>query len=142
MSFPKYFLLYYYCTAPRYPDPIGPWIQAQQHGPHLQSLSTQPSQTTNPSFITWPLLGKTFPNNKERLMPKHTRECSAVPRKHHYRAFLLELEPSSKATFATFHPHLTTACSLSSAGDRSNIILGAPRSNHKKKGKFKDNIIK
>ena len=26
--------------APRYPDPIGPWIQAQQHCPHLQPLST------------------------------------------------------------------------------------------------------
>ena len=35
-----------------------------------------------------------------------------------------------------------TACSLPSAGDRSNIILGVPRSNHKEQGKFKDNIIK
>ena len=34
------------------------------------------------------------------------------------------------------------ACSLSSAGDRSNIILGVPRLNHKEQGKFKDNIIK
>ena len=31
------------------------------------------------------------------------------------------------------------ACSLPSAGDRSNIILGVPRSNHKEQGKFKDN---
>ena len=35
-----------------------------------------------------------------------------------------------------------TACSLSSEGDRSNIILRVPRSNHKEQGKFKDNIIK
>ena len=35
-----------------------------------------------------------------------------------------------------------TACSLPSAGDRSNIILRVPRSNHKEQGKFKDNIIK
>ena len=34
------------------------------------------------------------------------------------------------------------ACSLPSAGDHSNIILGVPRSNNKKRGKFKDNIIK
>ena len=34
------------------------------------------------------------------------------------------------------------ACSLPSAGDRSNIILGVPRSNHKEQGKFKDNVIK
>ena len=34
------------------------------------------------------------------------------------------------------------ACSLQSAGDRSNIILGIPRSNHKERGKFKDNDIK
>ena len=34
------------------------------------------------------------------------------------------------------------ACSLPSAGDRSNIILGVPRSNHKEQDKFKDNIIK
>ena len=30
------------------------------------------------------------------------------------------------------------ACSLPSAGDRSNIILGVPRLNHKEQGKFKD----
>ena len=34
------------------------------------------------------------------------------------------------------------ACSLPSAGDRSNIILEVPRSNHKEQGKFKDNVIK
>ena len=34
------------------------------------------------------------------------------------------------------------ACSLSSAKDRSNIILGIPRSNHKEQDKFKDNIVK
>ena len=34
------------------------------------------------------------------------------------------------------------ACSLPSVGDRSNIILGVPRSNHKEQGKFKDNVIK
>ena len=34
------------------------------------------------------------------------------------------------------------ACSLPSAGDCSNIILGVPRSNHKEWGKFKDNVIK
>ena len=33
-------------------------------------------------------------------------------------------------------------CSLLSAGDRSNIILRVPKSNHNKQGKFKDNIIK
>ena len=33
-------------------------------------------------------------------------------------------------------------CSLPSAGDRNNIILGVPRSNHKEQGKFKDNVIK
>jgi len=35
-----------------------------------------------------------------------------------------------------------SACSLPSAGDRSNIILGVPRSKHKERGKFKDNVIK
>ena len=39
-------------------------------------------------------------------------------------------------------PQESTACSLPSAGDRSNIILGVPRSNHKERGKFKDNVIK
>ena len=34
------------------------------------------------------------------------------------------------------------ACSLSSAGDSSNIILKVPRSNHKEQDRFKDNIIK
>ena len=34
------------------------------------------------------------------------------------------------------------ACSLPSAGDHSNIILGVPRLNHKEWGKFKDNVIK
>ena len=34
------------------------------------------------------------------------------------------------------------ACSLPSAGDHSNIILGVTRSNHKEQGKFKDNVIK
>ena len=36
----------------------------------------------------------------------------------------------------------SNACSLPSAGDRSNIILEVSRSNHKEQGKFKDNIIK
>ena len=40
------------------------------------------------------------------------------------------------------HTPLVYACSLPSVGDRSNIILGVPRSNHKEQGKFKDNIIK
>ena len=35
-----------------------------------------------------------------------------------------------------------TACSLLSAGDRSNIILGVPRSNHKEWRRFKDNVTK
>ena len=34
------------------------------------------------------------------------------------------------------------ACSLLSVGDHSNIILGVLRSNHKERGKFKDNVIK
>ena len=34
------------------------------------------------------------------------------------------------------------SCSLLSAKDRSNKILGIPRSNHKEQGKFIDNIIK
>ena len=38
--------------------------------------------------------------------------------------------------------HVRDACSLPSAGDRSNIFLGLPRSNDKEQGKFKDNIIK
>ena len=33
------------------------------------------------------------------------------------------------------------ACSLLSAGDYSNIILGVLRLNHKEQNKFKDNII-
>ena len=37
---------------------------------------------------------------------------------------------------------LKPACSLPSAGDRNNIILGVPRSNHKERDKFKDNVIK
>ena len=36
----------------------------------------------------------------------------------------------------------TTACSLPSAGDCKNTILEVPRSNHKERGKFKDNVIK
>ena len=43
-----------------------------------------------------------------------------------------------KLSFEVYDP----ACSLPSAGDRSNIILRVPRSNHKEQGKFKDNIIK
>ena len=35
-----------------------------------------------------------------------------------------------------------SACSLPSVGDRSNIIFGVSRSNHKERGKFKDNVIK
>ena len=35
-----------------------------------------------------------------------------------------------------------TACSLPSARDRSNIILGVSKSNHKEQDQFKDNIIK
>ena len=35
----------------------------------------------------------------------------------------------------------SVACSLPSAGDRSYIILGVPRSNHKERGEFKDNVI-
>ena len=34
------------------------------------------------------------------------------------------------------------ACLLPSARDRSNIILGVPKSNHKEWGRFKDNVIK
>ena len=34
------------------------------------------------------------------------------------------------------------ACSLPSAGDCSNVILGVLRLNHKKQGIFKDNVIK
>ena len=34
------------------------------------------------------------------------------------------------------------ACSLPSAGDRSNIILGVLRLNHQERGKFKENVIK
>ena len=33
------------------------------------------------------------------------------------------------------------ACSLPSARDCSNIILGVPRSNHKEQDRFKGNII-
>ena len=35
-----------------------------------------------------------------------------------------------------------STCSLPSAGDHNNIILRVPRSNHKERGKFKDNVIK
>ena len=34
------------------------------------------------------------------------------------------------------------ACLLPSARDRSNIILGVPKSKHKERGRFKDNVIK
>ena len=37
---------------------------------------------------------------------------------------------------------LAPTCSLPSAGDRSNIILGVPMSNNKEQDIFKDNIIK
>ena len=37
---------------------------------------------------------------------------------------------------------LKPACSLPGAGDRNNIILEVPRSNHKERDKFKDNVIK
>ena len=37
---------------------------------------------------------------------------------------------------------LRDACSLPSARDSNNIILGVPRSNHKEQDRFKDNIIK
>ena len=38
--------------------------------------------------------------------------------------------------------HTQIACSLPSAGDRSNIIFEVSRLNHKEQTKFKDNIIK
>ena len=37
---------------------------------------------------------------------------------------------------------LRDACSLPSAGDSNNIILGVLRLNHKEQDRFKDNIIK
>ena len=35
----------------------------------------EPTQTADPSFATWSLLGKPFPSNKERLTFKHTIPC-------------------------------------------------------------------
>ena len=32
----------------------------------------EPTKTAGPSFVTWSLLGKPFPNNKERIMSKHS----------------------------------------------------------------------
>ena len=46
------------------------------------------------------------------------------------------------ANFANTNLLTDIACSLPSAGNCSNIILGVPRSNHKEWGKFKDNVIK
>ena len=33
---------------------------------------SEPTQIAGRSFVTWSLLGKPFPNNKERIMSKHT----------------------------------------------------------------------
>ena len=46
------------------------------------------------------------------------------------------------ANFANTNLLTVIACSLPSAGNCSNIILGVPWSNHKEWGKFKDNVIK
>ena len=48
--------------------------------------------------------------------------------------------PSSVAQYSV--SPTTSACSLPSVGDCSNIILGVLWLNHKKQDKFKDNIIK
>ena len=33
---------------------------------------SEPTQTVGPSFVTWSLLDKPSPNNKERITSKHT----------------------------------------------------------------------
>ena len=48
-------LFNYCCTAPRLPDPIGPWVQAQWQGPiTLKFCLKPPSQTTSfePQLLT------------------------------------------------------------------------------------------
>ena len=55
-----------------------------------------------------------------------------IPLSHH--------KPRDRIVWAyTPKGSFTVAGSLSSAGDRSNIILEISRSNHKEQGKFKDN---
>ena len=51
------------------------------------------------------MLGKIFPNNEER-QTQHIIGCSAVSWERHCRAYVLELEPSSKATNLVSYSHL------------------------------------
>ena len=51
------------------------------------------------------MLGKIFPNNKER-QTQRIIGCSAVSWERHYWAYVPELEPSSKATILVFQSHL------------------------------------
>ena len=56
---------------------------------------------------------------------------------NHYKVMPFRLK-NARSTYQ----RMMTACSLLSTRDRSNIILGVPRSNHKELGRFKDNLIK
>ena len=58
---------------------------------------TSPILSTKIKTLQLPMLGKIFPNNEER-QTQHIIGCSAVSWERHCRAYVLELEPSSKAT--------------------------------------------
>ena len=70
------------------------------------------------------------PDNQPRLT-----YSSMTDLKH---LFTIDDAPPSKwhENFFDMYSWCTAACSLPSVGDRSNIILGVPRSNHKEQGKF------
>ena len=53
------------------------------------------------------MLDKIFPNYEER-QTQRIIGCSAVSWECHYRAYVPELEPSSKATILVFYSHLNT----------------------------------
>ena len=89
-------------------------------------VSTLISSKTSEWDVT--LLDKLF-------LPIDVNSIRGIPLSHH--------KPRDRIVWAyTPKGSFTVACSLSSAGDRSNIILEVPKSNHKERGKFKDNIIK
>ena len=47
------------------------------HDPNLfyPKPQSEPTHTAGPSFVTWSLLGKPFPSNKERITSKYTILC-------------------------------------------------------------------
>ena len=53
------------------------WPNSMAHDPNLfyPKPQSEPTHTAGPSFVTWSLLGKPFPSNKERITSKYTILC-------------------------------------------------------------------